>query len=198
MKGYRSKVYKPIKLGKIQVSAIDGGLEVSLGQQKKAFLIPVFMGFKTVDGYLIIESKKIGRALSKAERSLWGTVVSLIASYVAGLIKPHCKQLFLRGPGYRAAINGKDLVLNIGHSHEHVMSIPDDDVKLKIKNTKGEPQEEKIAAQKIVVSGADKQKVGDLVAKIISNRPYNVCSGNGILLLDKSLSFKRKSGAGKK
>ena len=198
MKAYRSKVYKPIKLCGVQVKTVDGGLEVSLAQQKRFFSIPKFMDFEVLDGYLHLKSKEIGYPLTKAERSLWGTVVSLISSQVVGFTKPHFKQLFLRGPGYRANLKGQELILNIGHSHEHVMPIPKEDVKLEVKNTKGQPLEEKIAVQKIIVSGADKQKVGDLAAKIISHRPYNVCSGNGILLLDSSLSFKRKSGAGKK
>jgi large subunit ribosomal protein L6 len=198
MKGYQSKVYRPIRLGKVQIKPAAEGINISLAGKGRTLKVPDFMEFKVEDGYLCFKSKKTEIPFGKKEKSLWGTTVSLIRSYIIGLEKNHFKTLYLCGPGYRSAMSGKKITLNVGHSHEDAVDIPEEDIKIVIENTKGNPREEKIAAQKIIVSGADKQKVGDVANRIQSCRPYNVCSGNGIAILGADLSLKRKAGASKK
>ena len=91
MKGYQSKVYRPIKLGKVQVKFVNSGIEVSLAGQSKYFCIPEFMNFEVLEGYLHLGSKEIDKDLTKAKKSMCGTLASLINSYVIGLEKGHSK-----------------------------------------------------------------------------------------------------------
>src|SRR5690606_13644613 len=89
----------------------------------------------------------------------WATTRALLASMVKGVSEGYKKEMELRGVGYKAAVQGKNLVLNVGYSHEIRFPIPD-----KITIATPTPTE-------IVVTGADKQRVGQVAADIRSYRP---------------------------
>jgi large subunit ribosomal protein L6 len=98
----------------------------------------------------------------------WATTRALLASMVKGVTEGYKKEMELRGVGYKAAVQGKNLVLNVGYSHEVRFPIPD-----KITIQTPTPTE-------IVVTGADKQRVGQVAADIRSYRPPEPYKGKGI------------------
>src|SRR5499433_2177645 len=100
---------------------------------------------------------------SKQARMMWGTTRNLVRNMVVGVSQGFRKNLEINGVGYRAAVQGKTLQLQLGYSHDVVFPIPDD---------------VKIACEKpttIAISGADKQRVGQVAAVIRAYRrpePY--------------------------
>jgi large subunit ribosomal protein L6 len=105
---------------------------------------------------------------SKLARAMWGMSRSLLANVVAGVTKGFEKRLEITGVGYRAAIQGKNLQLSLGYSHDITYPIPDG-----IAIATPRPTE-------IVVSGIDKQKVGQVAAEIRDFRPPEPYKGKGI------------------
>jgi large subunit ribosomal protein L6 len=105
---------------------------------------------------------------SKRARAMWGTSRSLLANVVAGVTKGFEKRLDITGVGYRAAVQGKNLQLLLGYSHEISYPIPEG-----IAITTPRPTE-------IVVTGIDKQKVGQVAAEIRDFRPPEPYKGKGV------------------
>lgn len=104
----------------------------------------------------------------RRSRTMWGTTRSLINSMVTGVSTGFAKTMEINGTGYRAAVQGKDLVLNLGFSHE---------VKYPI------PQGIKITCEKptsIKVEGADKRQVGQVAAEIRGYRGPEPYKGKGV------------------
>jgi large subunit ribosomal protein L6 len=93
---------------------------------------------------------------SKRARSSWGMSRTMVSNLIAGVTQGFERRLEINGVGYRAAVAGKDLQLSLGYSHEVKYPIP---AGIKIETPK--PTE-------IVVSGADKQQVGQVAAEIPS------------------------------
>ena len=105
---------------------------------------------------------------SNLNKSLHGLTRTLIANMVEGVEKGYTKELEVNGVGYRAQKQGKDLVLNIGYSHQVVMS-EIEGITIDVPNP-----------NKVVVSGPDKQKVGQFAAEIREKRPPEPYKGKGI------------------
>jgi large subunit ribosomal protein L6 len=105
---------------------------------------------------------------SKEARAMWGMSRSLVRNLVQGVSGGFEKDLELVGVGYRAQMRGKDLVLQLGYSHEVVYSPPQG-----ITITSGKPTEIKVA-------GADKQVVGQVASEIRSWRPPEPYKGKGV------------------
>ena len=106
---------------------------------------------------------------------------------VVGVTEGFKKELSVQGVGYRVAKQGKDLVMNLGYSHQVIMS-ETDDIKIDV------PQ-----PNKIVVSGIDKQKVGQFAAEVREKRPPEPYKGKGIKYVDEVIQRKEgKAGKGKK
>jgi len=101
-------------------------------------------------------------------RKLWGTSRSIIANLVTGVDEGFSRNLEIQGVGYRAQVQGKDLVLQLGYSHEVRYPVLEE---LKITC----PDQTHIS-----ISGADKQKVGQAAAEIRSFRPPEPYKGKGI------------------
>lgn len=121
----------------------------------------------------------------KENRSLHGLTRSLIANMVQGVTEGYKKELEVNGVGYRVLMQGSDIVMNLGFSHQVIMS-PPEGVTI-----------ETPAVNKIVVSGADKQMVGQFAAQIREKRPPEPYKGKGIKYIDEVI--RRKEGkAGKK
>jgi large subunit ribosomal protein L6 len=116
---------------------------------------------------------------NKFHRSLWGLHRSLINNMIAGVTSGFSKVLEVNGVGYKAAISGKRLVLNLGYSHPIEMEIP--------KNL-----EVKVEKNTITISGADKQEVGQFAAVVRSQREPEPYKGKGIKYLDEVI--RRKAG----
>lgn len=104
----------------------------------------------------------------KLHRSLHGLTRSLIANMVTGVTEGYTKTLEVNGVGYRAQKQGKDLVLNLGYSHQVIVpEVPGITVEVP-------------SANSIVISGADKQMVGQFAAEVRAKRPPEPYKGKGI------------------
>ena len=105
---------------------------------------------------------------TKLARALWGTSRALIANLVTGVTKGFEQRLEITGVGYRASVQGKNLQIQLGYSHDIVHPIPDGITIVTPKPTE------------IVVTGIDKQKVGQVAANIRDYRPPEPYKGKGI------------------
>ena len=108
------------------------------------------------------------RSESKRARSLWGTSRTLVANLVAGVTKGFEERLEINGVGFRAAVQGRSLNLQLGYSHDINFAIPEG-----ITIATPKPTE-------IVVTGMDKQKVGHVAAEIRGFRPPEPYKGKGV------------------
>jgi len=105
---------------------------------------------------------------TKRARAQWGTSRTLIANLIAGVTKGFEQRLEINGVGYRAAVQGKNLQLALGYSHDVVYPIPEG-----ITIATPKPVE-------IVISGIDRQKVGQVAAEIREFRPPEPYKGKGV------------------
>ncbi len=123
----------------------------------------------------------------KESRSLHGLTRSLLHNMVVGVTEGFTKTLEINGIGYRAAKQGKQVVLNVGFSHQ-VFVDETDDISLEVTD-----------ANHINVIGCDKQKVGQFAAEVRSIRPPEPYKGKGIKYADEVIRRKEgKTGAKKK
>ena len=116
----------------------------------------------------------------KEHRSLHGLTRTLIANMITGVSEGYSKTLDINGVGYRAQKQGNNLVMNLGYSHQVIM-----------------PEVEGIhievpSANQIVISGADKQLVGQFAADVRKKRPPEPYKGKGIKYSDEHI--RRKEG----
>ena len=123
---------------------------------------------------------------AKENRSLHGLTRTLISNMIVGVTEGFKKELDVNGVGYRVQKQGKDLVMNLGFSHQVIVSDTDD---IKI---------EAPSPNKIIILGADKQKVGQFAAEIREKRPPEPYKGKGIKYVDEVIRRKEgKTGKGK-
>ena len=124
---------------------------------------------------------------SKTHKSLHGLTRTLINNMVEGVTNGYAKSLDIEGVGYRAQKQGKNLVMNLGYSHQVIV-----------------PETEGItidvpAPNKIVINGIDKQKVGQFAAEVREKRPPEPYKGKGIRYTGERIIRKEgKAGKGKK
>ena len=105
---------------------------------------------------------------SKRARSMWGTSRTLVANLISGVTKGFEERLEITGVGYRAAVQGKTLQLQLGFSHDVNFAIPEG-----IAIATPKPTE-------VVITGIDKQKVGQVAAEIRGYRPPEPYKGKGV------------------
>ena len=124
---------------------------------------------------------------NKLHKSLHGLTRTLINNMVEGVTNGFSKSLEIEGVGYRAAKQGKNLVMNLGYSHQVI--IPEiDGITIDVPN-----------ATSIVVNGIDKQVVGQFAAEIREKRPPEPYKGKGIRYAGERIIRKEgKAGKGKK
>ena len=119
------------------------------------------------DGHVTVTPANQG----KRARSMWGTSRSLINNMVTGVSEGFKVELEIQGVGYRAAVAGKTLTLQLGYSHDIVFPMPDG---ISIECEK---------PTQIVVSGIDRQRVGQVAAEIRKFRKPEPYKGKGIRYL---------------
>jgi large subunit ribosomal protein L6 len=105
---------------------------------------------------------------TKEARAMWGMSRTMVANLIAGVTEGFTRRLEITGVGYRAAVQGQNLQLQLGYSHDIVFPIPQG-----IQVACPKPTE-------IVVTGIDKQKVGQVAAEIRRFRPPEPYKGKGI------------------
>lgn len=118
-----------------------------------------------VDGDSVVVSP---RKNSKRARSLWGTTRALVNNVVKGVSEGFTVELEINGVGYRAAVEGKELVLNVGYSHPVRYPIPAG-ITMKCERPTA-----------ISISGSDKQVVGQIASEIRGYRPPEPFKGKGV------------------
>ena len=160
------------RVGKHPVAVPDGVKVAIEGQQisaegRQGKLIRVLMDEVRVtrgDEGIVVRP----RDESLRARMMWGTARTLVSNLVTGVATGFSRKLDITGVGYRAQLQGKQLVLQLGYSHEVRYDIPDG-VKIECPDQ-----------THIVVSGVDKQLVGQVAAEIRSFRPVEPYKGKGI------------------
>jgi len=156
---------KPVAVPKDVTVAVDGQtvkVKGPKGELQTQFheLVELASG----DGQVTVKP----RDDSKVARAQWGLSRTLIANMIAGVTKGFSKTLEITGVGYRAAVQGSKLQLNLGYSHDVVYPVPPG---IKVETPK--PTE-------IVVSGIDKQRVGQTAAEIRAWRGPEPYKGKGV------------------
>ena len=132
------------------------------GEQSLA-LMEIVSAKQTDDGIVIEPAND-----TKEANAAWGTTRALIANMVTGVTKGFEKKLVIQGVGFRAAMQGKDVKLSLGFSHDVVFETPKG-------ITIATP-----TATDIVVTGIDKQQVGQVAANIRGYRPPEPYKGKGV------------------
>ena len=117
---------------------------------------------------------------SKENKTIHGTTRAVFNNMVVGVTDGFQKELELIGVGYRAQLQGKKLVLNVGYSHP-VEFTPEEGIEIEVPSN-----------TKVIVKGYDKQKVGELAANIRGVRPPEPYKGKGIRYVDEFV--RRKEG----
>ena len=104
----------------------------------------------------------------RAARMMWGTTRALVANMIKGVSTGYTKTMEIQGTGFRAAVTGPNLVINLGFSHDVVYPVPQG-----ITITTPRPTA-------ITVTGVDKRQVGQVAAEIRSYRPPEPYKGKGV------------------
>ncbi len=179
------------RIGKLPI-VIPAGVDVTIDGSTVTVKGPKGELTRTVHSNMVVE--KDGSTIivkrpddNKVNRSLHGLTRTLIANMVNGVNEGFKKELEINGIGYRAAKQGNQLVMNIGYSHQVFMDEPEG-ITIEVP-----------APNKIVVLGADKQKVGQFAAEIREKRPPEPYKGKGIKYADEVIRRKEgKAGKGGK
>ncbi|HYT51342.1 MAG TPA: 50S ribosomal protein L6 [Gaiellaceae bacterium] len=150
-----SGVNVAISPGRVQVNGPLGELSQN---------VPARMQIDQDDGTLVVK-----RPTERGDdRALHGLTRSLVANMVEGVTKGFEKRLELQGVGYRAALRGTDLELNVGFSHPVVIK-PPQGISFEVPD-----------ATTVLVKGIDKQQVGEIAAQVRKVRPPEPYKGKGI------------------
>ncbi len=137
----------------------------------------------SVDGAEVLVTRP---SEDKAHKSLHGLTRSLIHNMVVGVTEGYSKELEVNGVGYRVAKQGKQLVMNLGYSHQVIVDeIPGITIDVPAPN-------------KIIISGADKRAVGQFAAEVREKRPPEPYKGKGIKYVDEVIRRKEGKAGGKK
>lgn len=158
------KVDLEIKGQKVKVKGPNGELERSFPREVE---------LKKKDGEVTVEPK----GNSKQARSSYGTTRAHIKNMIKGVTEGWSKELEMVGTGYRAKASGNKLTLTIGYSHPVEIEAPEG-IGFDVKKTE------------ITVSGADKEKVGQIAAEIRAVRPPEPYKGKGIKYKDEVIMRK--------
>ena len=134
------------------------------------------------DGHVVVNRP----SENKLHKSLHGLTRTLIANMVEGVEKGYSKELEVNGVGYRVAKQGKQLVMNLGYSHQVIMDeIPGITIDVPAPN-------------KIIISGPNKQMVGQFAAEVREKRPPEPYKGKGIKYATEVVRRKEGKAGGKK
>ena len=178
------------RIGKMPIP-VPAGVDVTIDGQTvtvkgpKGELTRTFLPSMTItrDGDELIVTRPDD---SREARSFHGLTRTLIANMVEGVEKGYSKELEVNGVGYRVAKQGKQLVMNLGYSHQVIMDeIPGITIECPAPN-------------KIIISGPDKQKVGQFAAEVREKRPPEPYKGKGIKYATEVVRRKEGKAGGKK
>lgn len=149
----------------VQVTVADGVCTVKGKRGELKLPLTPFVDVKVEDGKITV-TPVVGR--SGEGVAMWGTTRALLANMVKGVTDGFSKGLEIQGTGFRAAVQGSNLVMNLGYSHDVIYPIPSD-----VKITTPRPTA-------IMVEGNDKQRVGQVALDIRSFRKPEPYKGKGV------------------
>jgi large subunit ribosomal protein L6 len=156
---------KPIAIPSGVTAAVEGQrVRVKGPKGEGAILLGDEIGAKVENNAIAFAP----RGETRRHRAMWGMSRALVNNLITGVTKGYERRLEISGVGYRAQVAGKNLQLALGYSHEISYAIPDG-----ITIATPRPTE-------IVVSGTDRQKVGQVAAEIRDFRPPEPYKGKGI------------------
>lgn len=160
---------KPIAVASGVTLTIDGQTVKAKGSkgELELTLVPEVTISQGEDGVTVSPVDDSQRA-----RAMWGLSRTLVANMIQGVSEGFSKSLEINGVGYRAQMQGQNLQLALGFSHDVIYEVPEG---IQIQTPK--PTE-------IVVSGSDKQKVGQVAAEIRGYRPPEPYKGKGVRYAD--------------
>ncbi len=179
------------RIGKMPIS-VPAGVDVKIDNSVVTVKGPKGTLTREFSGSLSIENKDGVISVTrpndtKMNKSLHGLTRTLIANMVDGVTNGYSKTLEIEGVGYRAAKQGNNLVMNLGYSHQVIMS-ERDGITIDV------PQ-----PNRIVINGIDKQAVGQFAAEVREKRPPEPYKGKGIRYAGERIIRKEgKAGKGKK
>jgi large subunit ribosomal protein L6 len=170
------------RIGKAPVEVPGGvnvelaGREIKVTGPKGELTVPVGQGVtvEQEDGNLVVRR----RSDAPPDRAMHGLTRSLLQNAVTGVTDGFTKTLNIAGVGYRAALQGRDINLQVGYSHP-VSVAPREGVEFEVPN-----------ATTIIVRGIDKQRVGQMAAEIRKVRPPEPYKGKGIRYSDEQIRRK--------
>ena len=165
---------KPVAIpAGVKVSVKDGVVTAE-GKEKLTLALPRLVELEITDSEVIVKQQKENRESS----AMQGLTRALIQNMVIGLSTGFKKELQIIGVGYKAQVQGSKLVLNLGYSHPIEYMIPKGiTVAMGENNT-------------IIITGADKQLVGQAAATIRGYRPPEPYKGKGIRYVDEHITIK--------
>lgn len=173
---------KPVEIKKgVTVEIKDGTIKVKGPKGELTQTYDTRINIKVENGQVILTRD----SNDKRVRALHGLYRALIQNMIDGVSEGYTKKLEIIGVGYRAELKGRGLQLALGYSHP-IFFIPPKDVKIEVP-----------APTNIVVSGIDKQLVGQVAAKIRSFRPPEPYKGKGIRYEGEQIIRKAGKTAGK-
>ena len=154
---------QPIEIPEgVTVSVEDNNIKIKGSQGELDFDYSYEVKVVVNDKEVVVE--KAGKG--KPAQAMWGTTRALIQNMIEGVTKGFQKTLELHGVGYKMAVQGKKMVLNLGFSHPVELEIPE--------GLKAEVQDEKL-----IISGIDKQAVGQFAAEIRALKKVEPYKGKG-------------------
>jgi large subunit ribosomal protein L6 len=156
---------KPVAIPTGVTAAVEGQTVKMKGPKGAlALVLPDDVTVKMDKGAIKVDP----RTETLRARAMWGTSRTLVANLVTGVTKGFEDKLEITGVGYRASVQGKNLQIALGYSHDVVYPIPEG-----IAIATPKPTE-------IVITGMDKQKVGQVAAEIRGFRPPEPYKGKGV------------------
>lgn len=156
---------KPVPVPKGVTANVEGQTVTAKGPKGELAVVLVEqVGVEMTDDGIAVQP----RDESKVARAMWGMSRTLVQNIVTGVTDGFEKRLEITGVGYRAQVQGKSLNLALGYSHDVSYPIPDG-----IQVATPRPTE-------VVVSGIDKQQVGQVAAEIRRYRPPEPYKGKGV------------------
>lgn len=160
---------KPVPVPSGVTATINGqNVAVKGPKGELSFVLNDYVLAEMTDGGIKVDP----RGASKTARSMWGMSRTMVQNIITGVSDGFEKKLGIRGVGYRAQVQGKNLQLALGFSHDVIYSIPEG---IEIKCPK--PTE-------ITITGIDKQVVGQVAAEIREFRPPEPYKGKGVRYVD--------------
>lgn len=159
---------RPVAIPQGVTVNFDGStLEVQGPKGKLSRALPAGVDIKTADGHAVVSSSLPGRDAPRVQGLVW----ALLGNMVKGVAEGYTKVLELRGTGYRAELKAGELTMSLGLSHQVKFTVPQG-------LTATIPGDSKGAV--LVLTGPDKELVGQIAAKIRGFRPPEPYAGKGV------------------